>query len=112
MRRGNLTRRASAMSDRTTPMKRKCPVSTPMLKNNSAVGICPSGKPASLSPLAKPRPCISPKVKRHDPRRAGRESRPASASVQDLRRDEDDAQRDGGLDRPLRDVDVAERRRA
>ena len=43
-------------------MNMKCPVSTPRLKNSSAVGICPAGSPASLNPPAKPRPWTNPNV--------------------------------------------------
>jgi hypothetical protein len=51
---GSFTRRANAITDRTTPMKRKCPASAPMLKKHSAVGMCPAGKPASLNPRPQP----------------------------------------------------------
>lgn len=38
------------------------PTSTPALKKAKARGICPTGKPAALSPPAKPSPCRRPKV--------------------------------------------------
>jgi len=44
------TPRARAIKDITRPMNRKWPDSTPRLKNNSAVGMCKAGSPASLNP--------------------------------------------------------------
>ena len=46
----------------------------------------------------------------HDPRRTGGDAYVAVPAAQNLCGDENDAQRDHCLDRPLRNVDVAERR--
>ena len=55
-----LKRRTRANNSNTAPINIKCPLSTPRLKNKSAVGMCPAGKPISVSPPAKPKPWISP----------------------------------------------------
>ena len=53
------------------------PASTPRLKNSSATGICPAGKPISLNAPAKPKPCSSPNAKATSQgARAARPSRP------------------------------------
>ena len=52
--------RASRIAASTTPMNRKCPISTPILKNSKATGMWLPGNPASLRPPANPSPCISP----------------------------------------------------
>ncbi len=60
--RGTLTRsvicRASATLATLEAMKSSWPISTPTLKNSSAMGIDFSGRPTSASAPAKPKPCF------------------------------------------------------
>ena len=101
-------RRTTAISDRTAPMNRKWPASTPRLKNSSAVGMCPCGRPASLNPPAKPRPCISPKMSATIHGAWAAILVDAASHVNNLRGDKDDAQGDDRLDRALRHMHEAE----
>ena len=42
-------------------MNASCPISTPTLNSSSASGISARGRPSPVRPLAKPKPCSSPK---------------------------------------------------
>ena len=53
-------RQPTAMTVSTAPTNSNWPISTPTLKNSSAIGIADCGKPTSASAPAKPNPCISP----------------------------------------------------
>ena len=99
-----MTCRATARMANTDAMKSSCPISTPTLKLNSASGMSSCGRPISDNAPAKPKPCSRPNVKAttHGAARSDPASLPA---MHDLRRDENDAQRDDGLDRRRRHVD-------
>ena len=62
-------------------------------------------------PARKAQAMHQPEGEGDHPRRARGDSLDATTHVNDLRRDEDDAQRDDRLDRLLRHMDEAERRR-
>ena len=56
-------RLASAIMVNTEAMKSSWPISTPTLKNSSAIGIDVCGRPICANAPAKPKPCSRPKVK-------------------------------------------------
>ena len=98
-------------SRRIRPTKPSWPISTPTLNRSSARGISACGRPIAVRPLAKPKPCSRPKANatthgwrivrlvspRHD--------------AHDLGAEEEDGQRDRGVQRRRRRARVAERRR-
>ena len=55
-------RRARVTAANTKAMKSNWPISTPTLKNSSAIGIDVCGRPTSAKAPAKPKPCSSPMV--------------------------------------------------
>ena len=83
-----------------------------MLKNNSAVGMCPSGRASVFEPAGKTQAVHESEHQGHDPRRTGRDANIALPATQNFCRDKYDAQRDHCLDRPLRNVHVAKRRQS
>ena len=94
----------------TSSTNATCPISTPTLNSSSASGISAFGRPIAVRPLAKPKPWSRPNakatthgwriVKLVSPRHV----------AHDLGAEEEDAERDRGVERRQRRARVAERR--
>ena len=100
----------NARSSRTMrPTKNNWPISTPTLNSSSASGISACGRPIVVKPLAKPKPCSSPNANAttHGWRIVKLVS--PAPPPDDLRAEEEDAERDRGVERRQRRARVAER---
>ena len=105
---GTRARRKRAINASATPTKRKSPDLDSEAEDSRATGMCPTWRPASPNRLQAEPVDQAEGERGAAARRRGRDAGDASLHAQDLRRHEDDAQGDHGLDRLLRHVYVAE----
>ena len=104
------TMRKVRCATRTRRMNPSCPSSTPTLKLTRASGSCCRGRPALVSALAKPNPCSSPKANATTQGWRMVKLVSPAPGTHDLRSEEENAQRDRGIQRRPGHLRVPERR--